>query len=375
MKYDKVEKCLTLWQGDRKINMKLPQISSITDGPRQTNMELLRIVAMVLVMTVHADFVALGASDRSPETVYGMLSSVTRTMIEMGAMVCVNVFILISGWFGIKAGVKGFLNFAFQCLFFLVFTYVLWLAESGAQLSAKGVMSCLCLTESNWFIKAYMALFILSPMLNVFAEKAGKRGLKIFLILFFAYETVWGWLGVNNSVDRGYTAFSFTGLYLLARYMRLYFDGKTERGWLALYIVTVLLDTAGYYVLPGELNLLSYVNPLVTAGSLGLFMWFTTLRMKFNFVINFVAQSAFGAYLLHAAPKGMYRFKELVVDAFNVSEGPFCILAVGGVIAGFFVAAVLIDQIRLLLWHCWVVRSVEPVRRWFNGCIVGRKVQ
>lgn len=351
--------------------MNLPQIKSITEGPRQTNMELLRIVAMLLVLTVHADFVSLGPADKSPDTVYGWLSSVTRTMIEMGAMVCVNLFVLISGWFGIKATVKGFLNFAFQCLFFLVLTYVVWLFESGAQVTAEGVMSCLCLTKSNWFIKAYMALFILSPMLNFFAEKAGARGMKVFLILFLLYEVVWGWLGANNSVDRGYTAFSFIGLYMLARYMRLYYNGVQGRVWLTIYFATVFLNSAGYYFLPFEIDVLSYVNPLVIVGSLGLFMWFTTLRMKFNFSINFVAASAFGAYLLHTAPKGMYRYKEMVGDAFNMTSGPLSILAVACVMMLFFAVAVLLDQVRLLMWHYWIVKSAEPLKRWFNRRIVG----
>lgn len=350
--------------------MRLPQIKSITEGPRQTNMELLRIVAMLLVLAVHADFVALGPAAKSADTVYGWLSSVTRTLIEMGAMVCVNLFVLISGWFGIKATVKGFLNFAFQCLFFLVLTYVVWLLGTGEQVTAKGVMSCLCLTESNWFIKAYMALFILSPMLNLFAEKAGERGMRVFVVLFLLYEVVWGWLGVNNSVDRGYTAFSFIGLYMLARYMRLYYNGAQGRVWLAVYFATVVLNTVCYYVLPAEIEVLSYVNPFVVVGSLGLFMWFTTLRMRFNFSINFVAASAFGAYLLHTAPKVMYGYKVVVSYAFNMTSGLLSILAVACVMLLFFAVAVFLDQFRLLMWHFWIVKSVEPIKAWFNRVVL-----
>lgn len=351
--------------------MELPQITSITSGPRQTNMELLRIVAMLLVLTVHADFVALGQADKSPEGLYAMLSSVTRTAIEMSAMVCVNLFVLISGWFGIKASVKGFLNFAFQCLFFLVLTYVIWLAWSGGDVTARDLEACLCLTESNWFIKAYAALFILAPMLNHFAEKAGERGMRLFVILFFLYESFWGWIGTNNSVDRGYTAFSFIGLYMLARYMRLYYGGKHRQAWLWLYVVTVALNTVGYYVMPESVTMLSYVNPLVVAGSLGLFMWFTTLRMKFNFYVNFVAASAFAAYLFHTAPKVMGVYKSLVAKAFDSVEGVWSILAVAGVMIAFFAAAVLLDQIRLIMWHYGVVKLAEPIKRAFEKVFIG----
>lgn len=41
--------------------MVLQRITSITAGPRQSNFELLRILAMFLVLVVHSDFWSIGA--------------------------------------------------------------------------------------------------------------------------------------------------------------------------------------------------------------------------------------------------------------------------------------------------------------------------
>ena len=92
-------------------------ISSITKGPRQTNIELLRILAMFMVLVVHADFVALGEPSWT-SIVGNPVVEGGRSLIEIAAKVCVNVFILISGWFGIKPSIRGFLGFTFQCLYF-----------------------------------------------------------------------------------------------------------------------------------------------------------------------------------------------------------------------------------------------------------------
>lgn len=348
--------------------MRLPQILSITNGPkRATNIELLRIVAMFLVLAVHANFVALGYASKNPEGAYAWTSSITRTFLEMAAMTCVNLFVLISGWFGIKATVKGFANFAFQCFFYLVLTYLAWLALTGSSITMADIKACFCLSESNWFIKAYAALFLLSPMLNLFAEKSSEKSLRIFVVLFFLYEFIWGWIGINNSVDRGYTAFSFIGIYMLARYMRLHYRGTRNRGWLITYLLMTLLSTLAYYLFPPGIDTLSYVSPFVVVGSLCLFMWFTTLKIKFNPYINFIAASAFAVYLLNTAPKMMGIYKSVIAKVFEHSPGPLSILAVAGAMVLFFACAVLLDQTRIVLWHYCVDKCAEPLKRKVSG--------
>lgn len=202
--------------------MKTTGISSITKGPRQSNFELLRIVAMLLVLGVHADFWSLKGGPTIHDFADNPLNAWTRTFFESATIVCVNVFILISGWFGIKPSARGFLNFIFQCFYFLLGLYIIAIICGQAQLSFRGTAYVLGLT-SNWFITAYAALYILSPILNAYVEKASKRNFAILLILFFTFQTIWGWRGIaSNWITDGYSCFSFIGLYLLGRYTRLY---------------------------------------------------------------------------------------------------------------------------------------------------------
>lgn len=204
-------------------------ISSITRGPRQSNMEMLRIIAMFMILVLHADFWSLGAPTIS-DFHRAFIPSTVRVFVEALAIVSVNVFVLISGWFTIKPSVKGFCNFIFQCLFFFIGIYAVMLMTGLADLSIKGLAICFFLTSKNWFIKAYIGLYILAPILNVFSEKASKKELGIFLVCFYTFQSIYGCSGAATYIASGYSTFSFIGLYLLAQYIKRYYTNDYKWG-------------------------------------------------------------------------------------------------------------------------------------------------
>lgn len=189
---------------------------------RESNFELLRIISMFMILALHADFYSLGEPGVE-DFRCSPLSASTRLLVEMMSIVSVNVFVMISGWFGIKSSIKGLANFVFQCLFFLVGIYAVALLFGSVPLSAKGIALCLGFCHgSNWFIRAYLGLFILSPILNAFLERCTRRQLEYVLISFYTFQTIYGFIGNVDFFCSGYSTFSFIGLYLLSRYLKLY---------------------------------------------------------------------------------------------------------------------------------------------------------
>ena len=86
---------------------------------RESNIELLRNISMFMILVIHANFVSLpriGIEELSSNTI----PSVTRFFIESLGIVAVNVFVFISGWFGIRTRLKSVLSFIYQILFFLL---------------------------------------------------------------------------------------------------------------------------------------------------------------------------------------------------------------------------------------------------------------
>ena len=182
---------------------------------------------MFLVLLFHSDFLCLGIP-----TEYDIKGDITstlfRTFIESVSVVCVNIFVLISGWFGINTTFKGLVGFIFQCLYFLIGTYIITCFLGINSFTATGLKGCFfLLSSSNWFIRAYIGLYILSPVLNTFLKKSSKTELKRFLILFYIFQTIFGCTNICSFIAWGYSTFSFIGLYCLAYYIRNYVKSMT----------------------------------------------------------------------------------------------------------------------------------------------------
>ena len=92
---------------------------------RNSNIELLRIIAMVMILGLHVNYLAIGKPS-SQDIATSPLQSFLRMFAEYVCIVGVNVFVLISGWFGINYKLKGLCNFLFQSLFFSLIIFTLF---------------------------------------------------------------------------------------------------------------------------------------------------------------------------------------------------------------------------------------------------------
>lgn len=326
---------------------------------RDSNIELLRIIAMVMVLILHADFHALGAPDAA-EIVLKPMSSSLKVLLEVMSIGAVNIFVLISGWFTIKPSVKGFSAFIFQWLFFSIGTYVVSLLWGFSEISIKGFAKCFLLTDAPtyWFILSYICLYLFAPVLNAFIKNSSKRELLTVILSFFIFQTIYAFISggadfLGKGYLKGYSALSFMGLYLLASYIKKYVDlTKISRCfYLYSYLVLSLILSFIFTVCnlvdmePVTSRLLCYSNPLVIMSSLSLMLYFTQISFKSGFV-NSIARSSFAVYLLHCSPF-VYSCAYLPSIA-NCSEKPLKIISV---VVLWFVGAIFIDKIRLMVWN------------------------
>ena len=90
----------------------------------------------------------------------------------------------------------------------------------------------------------------------------------------------------------GYSPLSFMGLYLLARYIRLYsnYDSISKIYYLSLYIVcSIIIALISYTGLFSISSVYSYNCPIVILSSVCLFLFFTKMTIKSN-LINSIAK-------------------------------------------------------------------------------------
>lgn len=330
---------------------------------RDSNLELLRIIAMILVMVVHASFESLGHPSLADLQTTPM-HAFFRFLSESIGIICVNVFVLISGWYGIRAKIGRLSAFIFQVLFFGVVMYFgLLLFKATAPMGLKGWMSLLVFKDL-WFVKAYLVLYIFAPILNAFIEKATKKDLKWFLIAFFFLQTLHGCITSSNWFSDGYSPLSFMGLYVLARYLKLYpnrFSQQSKFMDSCIYGVLTLLTTVlpilfivmGYGM---RFTFYSYSSPLIILASVYFLLFFTKLNFQSSWV-NWIAISSFGVYLFHCDIHFLQPiYVKTIVHWFRTESTWTFLLYTSLWIALLFMLAIIVDKLRIQVWNFCVVK-------------------
>ncbi len=329
---------------------------------RQSNMELLRIVAIFLVLLDHAGFMSTGVP-RQADAIGAPGGTIVRFLVMGLAIVCVNLFVVLSGWFGIKARRKSFFSIIFQTAFYSVLVFAIVAYVNPKSALSRGGLQILILDHSGayWFVKAYIGLYILSPALNGFIARASQRQLKLFLIAFYAFQTIYGWLLMDSTewIGGGYSAFSFIGLYVLAAFVRKNKDNIIVQKWtkysLVVYFgIAVLMAVTAWIVtrmgLPIAGRLFTYTNPLVIGQAVMLLLYFSKLRIQSNF-INLVASSSLAVYLLGCNELVLRpHFRRVVRELYQTQSVVTFPLTVLLFFLGIFALAVLVDQIRKKIW-------------------------
>ncbi len=196
---------------------------------RNSNHELLRILAMYMVVFIHANMYLF-------YFVQGNLGTFLNGMANGICNIGVSCFILISGYYGVRFSVRKFVKM--ECMmitYSLLETALLCLVlperMQGADLLEQVVKSLLpFISRKYWFYSAYICLFFLSGYIQKFIDclnrEAFKRLLLLLLLLFSVFPTLFYFEQVP---DNGKGLVQMIMVYMIGRYIRLYRDTKISR--------------------------------------------------------------------------------------------------------------------------------------------------
>ncbi len=274
---------------------------------RQSNIELLRILSMMAVIMVHLD----GASVGLPTP--GSITDITgadawRIVVESITIVGVNCFTLISGYFGIRARLRGLITFTLTCLFYSVIIYSLQAALEPQTWSwERWIESWMVFTHTDlWYVPAYLVLYLLSPMLNAATAALTPRQSALWIGLFVLFNVWGGWLWGMGFNPTGYTPVQLIMMYLIGRHIATERDRmernrrRTRFFSIAAWGISTLL-TAIVAIWMEPTKAYAYNAPWVLISSVAVFTFFTTIRIHSQ-AVNFLARGAFAAYLIHKNP-------------------------------------------------------------------------
>lgn len=328
---------------------------------RQSNIELLRCLSMFMVLLLHSSFLAFGMPE--VEDIQDNPVLLGGRILQQGvSIVAVDVFVLISGWFSIKPKLKSICSFLFQVAFLKILSYVIFVSVGLVELNKETLTELLMLEPGQgWFIKAYLLLYVISPVLNVFSDKAEKGVFETVLIGYWTFSMFFGWIfNATSYINEGYSIVSFVGLYLLARYAKIWkptWTKLSEGKYVVVYVLCVLLFsvvilTVGVcgigktaYV---AWKLCSYISPLTVIGAMSLLLYFSKVSLSYNKWINLCGKSCFSIYLLHA----MWGYWFDIIKTINkFYDGFIYVVVLLCFMLGVYLGCILLDQIRILVWR------------------------
>lgn len=353
--------------------MKSKQIIKTNITERSSNLELLRMLSMFLVLVLH--YVVNIKVDQTTvlsKPIYSLLTIELKSL----SVVCVNCFILISGYFGIKWKVKSFVGLIFQVLFWLILG--LLIARSMNFSYSGNILSVLyTFFNSRWFIPAYLCLYILSPMINAYIEKASDRSLLFFIIVFYSYSIIVGWLLSSDEFNKGMSSISLIGLYLIGALINksdlkiFKYSALTN---LSIYLLLSMVLSLIYFGMLGigiSISIHGYLNPLIIFMSIYLFLFFQKLKIGKIKWLNYLAVSVLAVYLFHQHPAidtEFYKYCKIIRDTGSMSF-LWCPLF----LIGIFISCIIVDKFRILIFNSFY-NNWNKIRTFsFKGFFISTK--
>lgn len=333
---------------------------------RKSNFELLRIIAILLVMLVHSNFYSINIPTQN-EIFNSSIISYCRLFVQGLSISCVNIFILISGYFGIKPCLRSFSKFIFSCIFITISVYLFCIVLNKDTVSLSRILDVTFLSKEFWFIKSYILLYILSPVINSFVNTIPKKQNEILIASLTLYMVVFSWIFDSTEyLEGGASPLFFIYLYILGRYLNIYNVNffKQRSIYLILYIFISLIlayisfISLKYYPQFGCFRMFRYDNPLVVCQAMLLLLFFKNLTFKSK-LVNYIASSSLAIYLFHTHPSVMGPFFcNPIKYAFQNYNYPLFLLIVLLIIIVFVIIAVIIDKSGNIIYN-YVINNID----------------
>ena len=279
---------------------------------RNASVELLRILAMLMIIIMHCMAWSGALYDQSEHLGH------FYWLIEALCVPSVDVFVLISGYYLVTSRFKArnlvkilgtVWSYAFLCS-------LLNSVLIGETITAFALLKMMfpILTKQYWFVNAYLALYILSPFLNKLIHSLEKKQfafLLVFLLIILVIRPTLLPKRWAQDQSAGLSVFFFVVLYFLAAWIRLYFnrDGKQPFVFVVEYLIlSVLLAVSRIFILTLGINhetairYYSYDSAFVVLQSLALFLAFlkkVQISGRPALIISRISKCSFAAYIIH----------------------------------------------------------------------------
>ena len=210
---------------------------------RQSGIELLRIIAMIQIIFLHAYTYGL-LHDASKAA--GDIDSILVTFVWSFCRTPVDVFIMISGYFmitshfDIKKTIRRGGKIYGAMIFYSIILSIIFFISDPSLININSVIKAFTpLMSRTWyFLSNYLIILLLSPFLNKMLASLSKKHYLYFMGIVFVAVSLWSTLatinGINNVISinkildpyMGKSLGGFLLMYIIGGYLRLFVKQK-----------------------------------------------------------------------------------------------------------------------------------------------------
>ena len=345
---------------------------------RQSNFELLRIISILMIIAHHFAY----RSEMQFDTSVIDVNRLWTQLLYYGGHVGLDVFVIISGYFLVdskRLNLSKIARIWLELLFYSVgLYYLIYILGIGMDFFNEfSILRVFTPVSSEiWpFASAYCGLMVLYPFVNRLIKTLSKNSFRVLLAIMLLF---WSVIPTFSSATYGcsYLMWMVT-LYMVAGYIKLYPE-DFQKGkvfyrrvmfilWGLSFASAVVLDVLGlkYEVCARyatHFSGMQHINIVVIA--ICLFLTFRDVKIEnpsTGSVINVIAGTTFGVYLIHDNPfLSMWIWKQLFRNAEYINEWWFVVASIGEVIA-IFAACMVIEFARQNLLEKWYMKGINKL--------------
>lgn len=302
---------------------------------RNSNMELLRIVAMLMIVAFHIfrHCINIQLTDANSIAALGngwysypafskklCLLAIISPMGQIGNA----IFLIISGYFMVnkddidltKISKKLLLQLGFAALSLGLISILAYQRITAIPIK---LLSFNSFNWMSWYVGYYFMVIVLAKVfLNKFLSKLNKNDYIMFLLTIFAL-TQFSWSASIISNIGGGLETLCTGvfLYSMGGYIKKYNPFDSVKSWFIIALIAIIniIVIGNFYIVTAD-NILSYVPngeniflqsiplyvdtqiiPIILG--IAIFELFRRIKISNNKIINFIGSSTFMIYLIH----------------------------------------------------------------------------
>lgn len=273
---------------------------------RDSNIELLRIIAMLMIVFSHSTFSVINEVNKYPEAT----NTLFQYLISGGGKIGINIFMLISGYFMCQQNIsfKKFVRLLVWVYFYDLTIGAVLLISGLESLSFFNIIDYVFpfrLNGIDYFTTAFLFFYISIPFWRIFIDHLDKRQHFLFILFGYVCYVIYNDIPIFEvPLD---AVFWFGYLYVIASYIRRYVNIDTSHmlcGKLSLVFLLVIYASIFFMffvVKKYPIGLFSSANSTLALGfSITTFIWFKGLKIKNSSFVNMAAGSTFGVLLIHS---------------------------------------------------------------------------